>query len=70
MLARPTYAKMMAMFDNYLAAVNETEQVTQQESQEESSFLDVILATDVMRSAQQFLVAQGLTVAFPMINQF
>lgn len=26
-LSRPTYAKMLALFDNYLASVNETEQV-------------------------------------------
>lgn len=51
---------MLALFDNYLAAVNETEQVTPQETAEESAFLDALLATDVMRSAQRFLVAQGL----------
>ena len=51
---------MMSLFDNYLAAVNEAEQVTQQETAEESSFLDALLATDVMRAAHQFLVAHGL----------
>ena len=51
---------MRSLFDNYLAAVNETEHVTQQESAEESSFLDALFATDIMRTTHQFLVVQGL----------
>lgn len=52
--------KLLALFDNYEAAVNITEVVTNQELAEESAFLDSILETAVMQEAQRFLVNQKL----------
>ena len=58
-LGRPTYVTLLALFNNYLAPVNATEQVTSQELNEENAFLDAVLATDVMKSAHRFLAAKG-----------
>ena len=58
-LRRPTYATLLAMYDNYVANVNETEQVTNQELTEEVAFLDAVIETKVMKAAHKFLVAQG-----------
>lgn len=62
-LARPTYAKLLSLFDNYVLSVNETEQVTTQEKAEETAFLDTLYQTDVMKAAHRFLVDKGLSVS-------
>ncbi|CAG0901122.1 unnamed protein product [Darwinula stevensoni] len=51
-----TVAKMMALFDNYEPNITESENVTFEEEEEVDAFLDAVIATDVMRSAYQFLV--------------
>ncbi|XP_032779443.2 poly(U)-specific endoribonuclease homolog [Daphnia magna] len=58
--SRPTYEKMLSLFDNYLASVNETEQVTPQEKAEEAAFFDAVFATEVIKATHKFLVAQRL----------
>lgn len=60
---RPTYAKLLALFDNYLASVNETEQVTPQETSEETAFLNAIYETTVMKAAHRFLLDHGFAVS-------
>ncbi|EFX76267.1 Endoribonuclease-like protein [Daphnia pulex] len=66
--ARPTYAKLLALFDNYLASVNETEQVTPQERAEETAFFDALFGTAVIKATHQFLVSKGL--AQPNVELF
>jgi len=58
--SKPTYAKLLALFDNYVAAVNETEVVTNQELAEEVAFLDAVLATRVLQATHEFLIAQSI----------
>ena len=60
MKSKPTYAKLLALFDNYVAAVNETEVVTSQELAEEVAFLDAVLATRVLQATHEFLIAQSI----------
>lgn len=59
-LRRPTYSKLLALFDNYEAAVNITETVTNEELAEESAFLDAVLDTAVMQETHRFLINQKL----------
>ena len=49
----------MALYDNYAAAVETPEQVTNQELAEENAYLDAIMRTDVMRTAHRFLAQKG-----------
>lgn len=58
--SRPTYARLIALFDNYLANVSEVEQVTNQELAEEVAFLDALMATRVMQATHQFLHSKGI----------
>lgn len=64
-LSRPTYAKLLTLFDNYLASVNETELVTVQEKNEEIAFLDSVYETAVMKAAHRFLMDQRLVQTNP-----
>jgi poly(U)-specific endoribonuclease len=49
----------MALYDNYAAAVETPEQVTNQELAEENAYLDAIMRTNVMRTAHRFLAQKG-----------
>ena len=56
---RPTYATLLALYDNYVIDVNVAEQETAQQLAEQDEFLDAVLATDVMNLTHQFLVSRG-----------
>lgn len=56
---RPTYAALLALFDNYAENAEIAERVTDEELREENVFLDLILNTNVMQKAHQFLVEHG-----------
>jgi len=53
---KPTFAKLIALQDNYIPESNVAENVTPQEKTEESAFLDAVLATTVMKKAEEFLL--------------
>lgn len=54
-LNSPTYQKLIALHDNYIAPLGVAEDVTSQEKQEESDFLDAIISTPVMQKACDFM---------------
>ncbi|XP_030633133.1 poly(U)-specific endoribonuclease-C [Chanos chanos] len=64
----PTYAHFMNLLDNYEMSTGVTEQVTSQEVEENNSFLNAILETEVMQCAYRYLVSKGM--AHPEIRQF
>jgi len=59
LLRRPTYATMLNLYNNYVAAAQTPETVTPQEIAEENAFMNAIFSTDVMRKTYQFLRARG-----------
>ena len=48
-----------ALLDNYEADTRQAEVVTADEERENWYFLDVVMETQVMQTAHQFLVSQG-----------
>ncbi|XP_072529183.1 uridylate-specific endoribonuclease C [Salminus brasiliensis] len=54
-----TYARFISLLDNYEMSTGVSEQVTSEELQENSFFLDAILKTEVMKRAHQYLVSKG-----------
>ncbi|CAI2725501.1 unnamed protein product [Schistosoma spindalis] len=53
---RPTFAKFVALLDNYNPQVGVTEIVTAQQQKEEDEFINELLKTEVMKMAYNFLV--------------
>ncbi|XP_063232693.1 endoribonuclease CG2145-like isoform X1 [Bacillus rossius redtenbacheri] len=64
-LQLPTVAKVLRLFDNYVADAGVNEQVTAAELREEADLLDAFVATPVMRHARQFLLEKGLVSTRP-----
>lgn len=60
---RPTYQKLIALFDNYVKEAGSAEDDTNQERQEISDFLDAILDTNLMEKTRLFLRDKGYLVA-------
>ncbi|EDV23531.1 Poly(U)-specific endoribonuclease [Trichoplax sp. H2] len=58
--ARPTYAKYIALMDNYVHCTGTTENYSNNEVNEIWAFLDEIMKTQVMKDAHSFLVSHGL----------
>lgn len=58
-LAKPTYAKFIALLDNYVASTGVAETVTAQELEENRQFLNMIMDTAVMQYVHQYLVQNG-----------
>ncbi len=56
---KPTISKLLPLHNNYVATVGDAEVVTNQETQEETAFLDAIMPTTVMKRAEKFLVDKG-----------
>jgi len=56
----PTISKLVAMYDNYIANVRSSEQVTAEELAEETEFLDLVFATPVMIRAQEFMASKNM----------
>lgn len=54
-----TYAHFISLLDNYEMSTGVSEQVTSQELEENTLFLDAILKTGVMKRAHQYLVSKG-----------
>ncbi|GAV02178.1 hypothetical protein RvY_12775 [Ramazzottius varieornatus] len=59
LLQKPTYAKLIALLDQYNPVMGQREEVTPAERRDQSSFLDAILATPVMRKTWDFLKSKG-----------
>ena len=60
---KPTYAKLIALQDNYVPESNVAESVTPQELAEESNFLDAVLNTAVMKKAEEFLLNKRFIIS-------
>ena len=60
----PTFSAFSALFDNYVASPSTGEDHTEQEHQEELSFLQEVMQTDVMQAAFQFMVDRGILSIF------
>lgn len=58
-LNKPTIKALRQLYDNYIADTSFVESVTSNERQEESEFLDKVLATTVMKEAMEFLADKG-----------
>lgn len=54
-----TYAYFITLLDNYETSTGVAEQVTKEELQENSLFLDAVLKTEVMKCAHRYLVSKG-----------
>jgi len=63
-LQQGTFAKMIALLDNYEREVGVRENRTRAEKAEESAFLDAIAATPPMRYLKAYLVAKGKTTPY------
>ncbi|KAL3690526.1 hypothetical protein R1sor_016835 [Riccia sorocarpa] len=59
-LRRPTYARFIALLDNYSADTGETERRTRQEEQEEIAFIEEISRTAPIQYVQKYLSARGV----------
>ncbi|KAL2623555.1 hypothetical protein R1flu_003760 [Riccia fluitans] len=57
---RPTYARFIALLDNYSASMNETERRTRQEEQEEIAFIEEISRTAPIQYLQKYLSSKGV----------
>ncbi|CAH8489313.1 unnamed protein product [Schistosoma haematobium] len=53
---RPTFAKFVALLDNYNPQVGVTEIVTEQQQKEEDDFINELLKTKVMKMTYNFLI--------------
>ncbi|CAH8480147.1 unnamed protein product [Schistosoma mattheei] len=53
---RPTFAKFIALLDNYNPQVGVTEIVTEQQQKEEDDFINELLKTKVMKMTYNFLI--------------
>ncbi|CAH8480182.1 unnamed protein product [Schistosoma mattheei] len=53
---RPTFAKFVALLDNYNPQVGVTEIVTEQQQKEEDDFINELLKTEVMKMTYNFLI--------------
>lgn len=62
-LKRPTYAAFIALLDNYIASLGQSEVVDAHELNENRRFLNLIMDTPVMQYAHQYLVRTGKTKA-------
>lgn len=56
---KPTISKLLPLHNNYLFLTGQPEVVTNEETQEESAFLDAIMTTSVMKKAEKFLLDKG-----------
>ncbi|XP_013396722.1 poly(U)-specific endoribonuclease-C [Lingula anatina] len=59
LFAKPTYAKFIALLNNYIAQTGRTESVSSTEQRENEAFLDEVLKTTVMQEAWKFLQTKG-----------
>ena len=57
--SRPTFAAFSALFDNYVASPGTSEDHSEQEHQEELTFMQEVMMTDVIQAALQFMVDRG-----------
>eukprot|EP01031_Cornospumella_fuschlensis_P029242 gene29242-35298_t len=62
-LAKPTYAAFIALLDNYIAELGQSEVVDAHELTENRRFLNLIMDTPVMQYAHQYLLRTGKTRA-------
>ncbi|KAM6100958.1 uridylate-specific endoribonuclease C-like [Pterocles gutturalis] len=67
LFSRPTFARFLALLDNYEAATGRPETVTAQEEEEEEAFLQAVLQTRVMATLTSFFLAKGL---YPSADAF
>lgn len=65
--ATPTLIKLRALFDNYVIETTENEYVSPQEREEETDFLNAVMATPVMRAAMLFLQEKGNIITINLL---
>lgn len=67
---RPTYASFRRLLDNYVAETGVPERVSDQEREEEQTFLDAICETPVIRFVQKWLAeyAQDMDVGMDVLS--
>ncbi|CAH8827062.1 unnamed protein product [Trichobilharzia szidati] len=53
---RPTFAKFIALLDNYCPQVGITENVTEEEIKEEDEFIEEIMKTKIMKMTYEYLL--------------
>lgn len=59
MVAIPTVAMLVNLYNNYIADVGANEDRSPTEVAEEEAFLDAVFATNVTKMAHAFLVSKG-----------
>jgi hypothetical protein len=59
----PTYSAFIALLDNYVSSLGESETVTEDEKSENLRFLNLIMDSAVMQYLHQYLVQKHLTKA-------
>jgi hypothetical protein len=55
LLQRPTYARLINLYDNYIPSTGVSESVDDDERFEETAFLNAVNSTQVMQKAYEFL---------------
>lgn len=59
LLQRPTYARLIHLYDNYVPSLGVAESVNDDERFEETAFLNAVNNTQVMQKAYEFLHELG-----------
>lgn len=59
LFSKPTFARLLALLDNYQRMTGKEEAVTRVEDQEVNAFLDEIFKTQVMEKLSQFFISKG-----------
>lgn len=59
LFSKPTFARLLALLNNYERMTGKEEVVTDSERQEVDAFLDEIFKTGVMEKLSQFFLSKG-----------
>ncbi|XP_067170060.1 uridylate-specific endoribonuclease C-like [Apteryx mantelli] len=67
LFAKPTFARLLALLDNYDKMTGHSETLTSEEEEEEEAFLEAVFRTPVMATLTRFFLAKGL---YPSADAF
>jgi len=59
LFSQPTFARLLALLDNYEEVTGHDEKVTAEEEEEEEAFLDAVFETRVMTTLTNFFLSKG-----------
>ncbi|KAG9491603.1 hypothetical protein GDO78_000229, partial [Eleutherodactylus coqui] len=59
LFARPTFARLISLLDNYVKHTGTVEIVSKEEIQEETTFIKEIFKTSIMKQLSSFLISKG-----------